>query len=100
MAVAEVSVVPVGTGSASISKYVAAVVDIVEKSGLRFELNSMGTVIEGDIESILGVVRRMHESTFSEDVVRVLTSVKIDDRRDKALTMGGKLASVKKARGR
>jgi uncharacterized protein (TIGR00106 family) len=95
MAVAEISVVPVGTGSASISDYVANVVKLVGESGLKYELTSMGTNIEGDVGSILDLVRRVHESCFEQGAVRVLTSLKIDDRRDKTLSMDGKKSAVK-----
>ena len=96
MAVAEVSVVPVGTGSASISDYVARAFKIVKDSGLRYELCSMATNLEGEIPQIMDVVRKIHESAFEEGAVRVLTSLKIDDRRDKTLTMEGKRAAVMK----
>lgn len=96
MAVAEISVVPVGTGSASISDYVVDALKIVKESGLAFELSSMGTNLEGDVGSILDVVRKVHESCFERGAVRVLTSLTIDDRRDKALSIQGKKAAVTK----
>ena len=94
MAVAEVSVVPVGTGSASISDFVAGAFKIVKGSGLKYELSSMSTNLEGDIPKIMDVVRKIHENAFEQGAVRVLTSLKIDDRRDKPLTMDGKKAAV------
>jgi uncharacterized protein (TIGR00106 family) len=96
MAVAEISVVPVGTGSASISDYVAGALTIVKDSGLKYELSSMATNLEGDIPDIMAVVRKIHESAFERGAVRVLTSLKIDDRRDKPLTMDGKKSAVMK----
>jgi uncharacterized protein (TIGR00106 family) len=94
MAVAEVSVVPVGTGSPSISNYVAEAFKIVRESGLKYELSSMSTNLEGDVPKIMEVVGEIHQSAFSQGAVRVLTSLKIDDRRDKPLTMDGKRAAV------
>jgi uncharacterized protein (TIGR00106 family) len=96
MAVAEVSVVPVVTGSASISDYVARAFKIVKASGLKYELSSMATNLEGDIPEIMEVVRKIHESAFEHGAVRVLTSLKIDDRRDKPLSMEGKRSAVMK----
>jgi uncharacterized protein (TIGR00106 family) len=95
MAVAEISIVPVGTDSASISGYVAAAVKLVEESGLKYEISSMATNLEGDLDSILEVFRKMHESAFEHGAVRVLTALKIDDRRDKDLTIEGKKAAVR-----
>ncbi len=96
MAVAEISVVPVGTGNASISDYVARAFKIVKESGLKYELSSMATNLEGDIPDIMEVARKIHESAFEQGAVRVLTSLKIDDRRDKPLTMDGKRDAVMK----
>ncbi|RLE00057.1 MAG: thiamine-binding protein, partial [Aquificota bacterium] len=48
MAVAEVTVVPLGTGSPSLSVYVAKALKILEQSGLKYQLTPMGTIIEGD----------------------------------------------------
>lgn len=100
MAVAEVSVVPVGTGSPSVSQYVASCIDVLEESGLDYQLNPMGTVIEGELGAVLETIRRMHESPFAAGAVRVLTSITIDDRKDKPLTMSGKLDAVRRKRGK
>ena len=97
MAIAEVSVVPLGTKTASVSRYVARAVRVLEQQkGIKYEIAPMGTVLEGDLDRILAAVKKMHEGVFGEGVVRVLTTIKIDDRRDKPLTMKGKLDSVRK----
>ena len=82
MAVVEISVVPLGTKTPSVSGYVASCVKVVADSGLNYQLTPMGTVIEGDIDNILPVLRRMHEIPFQEGAQRVSTLIKIDDRRD------------------
>ncbi|MCX6004801.1 MAG: MTH1187 family thiamine-binding protein [Chloroflexi bacterium] len=110
--VAEVSVVPIGTGSAGVSEYVAACIDAVSKrkkisyracidavskrKKISYRLNPMGTVLEGPLEEILEAVKEMHEVPFKKGAMRVVTTLKIDDRRDKPLTMQGKLDRVKK----
>ena len=94
MAVAEISVVPVGTADASISNYVAGAVKIVRASGLKYELSSMGTNVEGDVAAILDLVRKVHDACFKAGAVRVLTTVKIDDRKDKPLSIEGKKSAV------
>jgi uncharacterized protein (TIGR00106 family) len=95
MAVVEVTIAPMGTGTPSISKYVAACHKVLEQAtDLKHQLTPMATIIEGDIDRILAVIRQMHEVPFKEGAVRVSTLIRIDDRRDKELTMAGKVKAV------
>ena len=94
MAVVFLSITPPGTGTPSVSRYVAGVERILRESGLKSQLTAMGTIIEGDLDEILKVVRRMHEHPFTQGALRVSTLVKIDDRRDKEHTIEGKMRSV------
>lgn len=97
MAVIEVSITPLGTATPGVSRYVAGCLQILKESGLSHQLTPMGTVIEGDLDELLRVVRTMHEAPFAAGAVRVSTQIKIDDRRDRpAHTMAGKVASVQK----
>ena len=97
MAIAEVSVVPLGTKTPSVSQYVARAIKVLEQEkDIKYEITPMGTIIEGDLDRILAVVGKMHEGVFGEGVARVITTVKIDDRRDKALAMREKVDSLKK----
>lgn len=95
MAIVEVTIAPFGTGSTSLSKYVAGCHKVLEQEkDLRYQLTPMGTIIEGDLDRILEVIRKMHEVPFQQGAMRVSTLIRIDDRRDKKATMEGKIASV------
>ena len=94
MAIVEVSVVPLGLSTASLSTYVAAVLEPLKSSGLKYTLTAMGTIIEGEIGEVMQCVLKMHAIPFGEGVQRVYTTVKIDDRRDKAITIESKVRSV------
>jgi len=97
MAIAEISVVPLGTKTPSVSQYVARAVKVLEREkGMKYELTAMGTIVEGDVDRILAVVKKMHEQVFGEGVARVVTTVKIDDRRDKPQGIRDKVDSLKK----
>ncbi|MBA7649070.1 hypothetical protein ES703_56864 [subsurface metagenome] len=97
MAIAEVSIIPLGTKTPSVSKYIARACRVLQdEKNIKYELTSMGTIIEGDLGEILRVVRNMHEAIFGEGIMRVVTTVKIDDRRDKTLSMKDKVESVQK----
>ncbi len=99
MAVVFVTVAPLGTATSSLSHYVAGVERVLRQSGLKHELTAMGTIVEGDLDRILPVLRKMHEQPFTQGAVRVSTLIKIDDRRDKAHTGEGKVRSVKEKLG-
>ena len=95
MAVVDVTIVPVGTPSASLSEFVAGCVKVLQEAkGVSFQLTPMSTIIEGELGLVLELVRKMHEQPFLGGAVRVVTTVRIDDRRDKKLTMLGKVAAV------
>jgi uncharacterized protein (TIGR00106 family) len=97
MAIVEVSVVPLGTKTPSVSQYVARAVRVLEREkNLKYETTAMGTIIEGDLDRILTAVKKMHEGIFGEGVARVITTIEIDDRRDKAQGMKEKIDSLKK----
>jgi len=99
MAVVFVTIAPLGTASTSLSPYVAGVERILRNSGLTHELTAMGSIIEGNIDEILPVLREMHEQPFGQAAKRVSTLIKIDDRRDKAGSIQGKIRSVKEKLG-
>lgn len=95
--VAEISVVPLGTGKPGVSEFVAKCLGVLKKrKALVYRLTPMGTIIEGTLDEILSVAKEMHEVPFAKGALRVVTTLKIDDRRDKPLSMEGKLSSVRK----
>jgi len=94
MVVCSVSVVPLGTRTPSVSKCVAGCIQVLKQSGLKYQLTPMATIIEGELEEVLDVIAKMHRCVFSEQIKRVVTHITIDERRDKTLTMKGKVAAV------
>ena len=100
MAMVEVSIVPLGTGTPSISKYVARAAEVLkDEKGVKYELTAMGTIIEGELEKLLAIVQKMHQAVFDAGAMRLVTTVKIDERRDKSSSMSGKIESVKRELG-
>lgn len=94
MPLLEISVVPVGTGSPSFSSHVAQAVRLVEERGLDYQVTPTATVIEGDLGELLQVARDIHEQSFINGVDRVITSLSIDDRKDKPQTLSEPVRSV------
>lgn len=94
MAIAAVSIAPVGVGT-SVSKYVAAALRVArEQERVRYRLDPMFTTLEGDLADIFALVQRMEEAVFAAGAERVGTVLKIDDRRDRAVSMQAKVDSV------
>jgi len=90
---------PLGKGE-SVSKYVAKVVDIVDKSGLPYILTPMGTIIEGeDWDEVMNVLKKGFEA-LKEDCNRVSITMKIDYRKGKKGRLVQKVKSVQEKLGR
>ncbi len=97
MVIAEVTVVPIGTKTPSVSEYVAKAIKVLkEEKGIKYQLTAMGTLVEGELDEVLEAAKKMHECLFDEEVKRVVSTIRIDDRRDKRLTIGYKVESVMK----
>lgn len=101
MAIIKVSIIPLGTGTTSVSQYVARAVQVLQgEKDIKYELTAMGTIIEGDLDRLLTLARKMHEAVFDAGVMRAITIIEIDDRRDKTSSISGKIESVRKKLGR
>jgi uncharacterized protein (TIGR00106 family) len=96
--IAEFTVVPLDKG-AHLSKWVAPIIEIVAESGVSYQFTAMGTILEGEWDEVMGVVRRCHER-MREVSERVVTSVKIDDHAGRSGRMQGKVESVERDLGR
>ena len=94
----EFSMTPLAKGE-SVSRYVARSVEIVERSGLDYRLHAMGTVVEGELEPLLDVLRQCF-AAMQADCDRVTCSVKLDYRRGRSGGLESKVASVEQQLGR
>lgn len=92
---AELTIIPIGTSDTSISNYVAAALSALEKTGVKYKLSGMGTIMESDDpDKLFQAVKMAHEAVFTAGADRVATSIKIDDRRDKKRSVEDKVRSV------
>ncbi len=94
VAIAELGIIPIGTKSTSLSGYIVACLKLLEDSGLAYEVHGMGTIIEGDLKDLLEVMLKMHEVPFEAGALRVVTTIKIDDRRDKEASAKSKVKAA------
>ena len=95
MIIAQLSIAPVGK-DVSVSKYVKLVLETLKKEQVKFEINAMATVIEAaDLNSLFAAVQKAHNAVLATGAERVVTELKIDDRRDKDATITSKLNALK-----
>ena len=98
MVLLEFSMFPLDKGE-SLSQYVARSIDIIDRSGLAYQTHAMGTVLEGEIDQVLDVVRRCYEA-MAADCNRIECSIKIDSRKGSSGRLQSKIASVEEKLGR
>ena len=101
MVIAKISIVPVGTNTPSVSQYVAKAIGVlVQEKSVKYKLTGMGTtILEGTLADVLQAVRKMHEAVFDTQIKRVVTTIRIDDRRDRESSIHRKVQSVTKKLG-
>lgn len=97
MAIIDITVIPVGTGTPSVSEHVAEIQKVLQKheGQIKYQLTPMSTLIEGNLKDLLEIVQEIHEVPFQSGLQRVCTNIRIDDRRDKEHSMERKMNSVK-----
>jgi len=95
---AEISIYPIATSTTSASFYIAKAIESIQNmKNLRYEINSMGTILESDsIDIIYEASKKMMETVHNLGIGRVEVVIKVDSRRDKHVKMEEKLESIKK----
>ena len=89
---ASFAVIPIGVRE-ELKEQVAAVVAIIDQSGLDYRLGAMQTTVEGEPEAVMGLIMKCH-TRMKELAPRVLTSITIDDRQGAHGRLAGKVSDV------
>ena len=98
MVLLEFSISPLNRGE-SVSQYVARSLEIIDASGLDYELHAMGTIVEGEIDQVLDVMKRCLVA-MSTDCDRITCTAKLDYRKGHQGRIRSKVASVEAKLGR
>lgn len=91
---ADVSIFPIGVGT-SLSKYVAACEKVFADAGLKTNLHSFGTNIEGEWDDVFGAIRKCHETLHEMGAERLHTAIKVGTRTDRDQSLDDKVRSVR-----
>jgi len=92
--VADIAIMPVGEGT-SLSKYVKRAVEELRKTGLKVDVGAMSTSIEAQsTEQIFKAFEKAKEALFEMGAKRVYATIRIDERRDKKISIESKKSAV------
>ena len=98
MVLLEFAMAPGGKGE-SVSEYVARILDIIDRSGVPYQLTPMGTILEGDWDAVMGVVSACFKA-LQPDCSRIGLNLKVDYRAGPAGRLKSKTAKVEERLGR
>ena len=98
MVLLEFAMTPGGKGE-SVSEYVARILDVIDRSGVPYQLTPMGTIIEGEWDEVMGVVGACYRD-LSADCERVGVHIKVDARSGPGGRIKSKVEAVQQKVGR
>ncbi len=88
-ATAELQVIPIGSG-VSVRREITRVIELLNGYDFIIEIHASGTNIEGELETILTAVAKIHEVLHQEGAIRLVSYLKLETRSDKVPTLIGK----------
>jgi uncharacterized protein (TIGR00106 family) len=97
MVLLEFSIAPLEKGE-SVGEYVSRSLQIIDDSGLDYRLHAMGTIVEGEVDQVLGVLKQCFEA-MAVDCDRITCTAKLDFRRGSSGRLETKVSSVEQKLG-
>ncbi|MGB9728999.1 MAG: MTH1187 family thiamine-binding protein [Thermoprotei archaeon] len=95
MLLADIHVSPIGTCSTSVSEYIKIVISVLKRRNIKFIVGPFSTSIEiKDFNELALIINEIHEELYKIGIKRIVTEVRIDDRRDKEITLESKIQAV------
>ena len=94
MALMQITVIPIGTGSPSVGDYIADIELFLRDKGVEHTMNDMGTVIYGTARELLQLAHEVHRLPFTKGAERVITNITMDERLDRDIQIGDKQQSI------
>ena len=92
MVMIEFSMFPTDKGE-SVSPYVARILDVIDSSGVTYRLTPMGTILEGEYDEVMGVVRACFKE-LEKDCSRISMTLKMDYRKTSESRLNKKVAKL------
>ena len=86
-----VQVLPKTTNNNDTYQIVDKAIEIIQKSGIKYRVCPFETVLEGDYDKIMKVIKQMQEACFEAGAKEVITNIKIQNRKNSDVTIEGKM---------
>jgi uncharacterized protein (TIGR00106 family) len=87
MPIMEISIIPVGGETPSFSQAVKEACQVAQNQGLKYQVNAMSTVVEGNLDQLMSVASNIHRASLQNGNNRVITHITIDERQDQEMDM-------------
>lgn len=98
MVLLEFTMSPIGMGE-SLSPYISRILDVIDQSGVNYRLTPMGTILEGEWDDVMGVVKDCFVE-LKKDCSRIGAYIKIDYRGGSESRMTSKIKSLESKLGK
>ena len=94
---ADLTVIPLGGPSPSVGAYIAEIQrHLASQDRVSWEMRAMGTTMEGSVDDLMAVAAKLHSIPFEHGIPRVYSILKLDERRDKQMSLQDKVDSVQR----
>lgn len=94
---ADLTVIPLGGPSPSVGAFIAEIQrHLASQDRVTWDMRAMGTTMEGSIEDLFAVAAELHSIPFEHGIPRVYSVLKVDERRDKTMSLQDKVDSVQR----
>jgi len=84
----------------SVSAYVAQIIDLIDRSGVPYQLTPMGTILEGEWDETMAVVKACFDHLRQVGCTRIGVHLKVDWRAGPGGRLQAKTAKVEQLLGR
>ena len=93
-----VTILPMGKGG-SLAKPIAEALEIIDQSGLDYRVTAMGTIIEGEWDPVMKLIKKVRDRMMKSSD-RVYLTIAVDDRKDRRRRIEEKVRSVEHVLGK
>ncbi|WP_068774763.1 MTH1187 family thiamine-binding protein [Paenibacillus sp. FJAT-26967] len=76
-ALVSIQIIPKTKNGEDVIPYVDRAIEIIQQSGVRYEVHPLETTMEGELGELLDIVKKMNEAMMEIGSVSVISQVKI-----------------------